>query len=291
MTTMTMFNRAPNKNDSDRPRRTIQSLGGRTYAIPEAAKSERTLATRMIPYMGLVFFPISISLLVLYTGFMIFSPTSWRHAMLSRLIPSQMKAIQRMTSNQRKLLLQHVSGRVLDVGSGGGPYLSLLRGKATHVVALEPVRTMHPLIRKEAEKAEFKDYQITISDLTIENYAAANPNSLGSFDWVILGNVLCEVNNQESTLNAIHSLLKHGGHVYFSEHVGSPAKTFDRKIQQIINPWWRRVSGGCNCNRDSLHAVEGMADWDVISWEMKNIVLPFGGSFVMGLARKEAVTV
>ncbi|KAI2513269.1 methyltransferase domain-containing protein [Fragilaria crotonensis] len=283
-----MFNRAPNKNNNVRPRRTVQSLGGHTYAIPEAAGEERTLTMRMIPYMGLVFFPLSISFLVLFTGFMIFSPISWRHSLLTCLIPSQMKVVQRMTTNQRKLLLQHVSGRVLDVGSGSGPYMSLLSGKATHVVALEPVRTMHPFIRKEAEKAGFKDYKITISDLTIENYAAANPTSLASFDWIILGNVLCEVKDQESTLNTVHKLLKHGGHVYFSEHVASPAKTFERRMQQFINPWWRRVSGGCNRDRDSLHAIEGMADWDVISWEMKNITLPFGGPFVMGLARKEA---
>ena len=278
------------KNTGIRRRRTVQSLGGYSYAIPEAAGLEKTLLRRMIPLLALVLFPISIAFILLFTLFMIFGPKRWRHAVLAHFIPSHMKRVQQLTNNQRKLLLQHVSGRVLDVGSGGGPYLSLLRGKATHVVALEPVRAMHPLIRKEAHKAGFKDYQITISEDTVEKYAAANPACLASFDWVILGNVLCEVEDQQSTLDCIHGLLKHGGHVYFSEHVGAPIHTWDRKIQEIINPWWRRVSGGCNCNRSSLHSIEGMEDWDVISWEMNNITLPFGGSFVMGLARKAATS-
>jgi hypothetical protein len=48
------------------------------------------------------------------------------------------------------------------------------------------------------------------------------------------------------------------------------------------------VSGVCNCNRDSLDALEGMAEWDVISWQMNNLTA-FTVPIVMGLVRKATV--
>jgi SAM-dependent methyltransferase len=143
---------------------------------------------------------------------------------------------------------------------------------------------MHPLIRKQGQEAGFEEYQLTIVTATVEEYAIANPTA-PLFDWVIFGNVLCEVDSQQSTLIHIHKLLKPGGHVYFSEHVAAPRDTRARQIQDCCNPLWSRISGGCNCNRDSLHALEGMAEWEVVSWEMSHIKVMFG-PFVMGLAQK-----
>ena len=266
-----------------RPRQTVQTLGEHSYAIPEVAARESTLAGKLVPIVALLFFPVTLLATLLFSGIMFFGPTSWRHAIVSRVIPTSMKTLAKRTENQRKLLLQHVSGRVLDVGCGGGGYMSLLKGKATHIVALEPVTEMHHIIRQQAKEAGFDDYQITILKESVEEYAASNPPA--SFDWVILGNVMCEVDNQESTLRHIHKLLKNGGCVYFCEHLGAPTGSFARSFQNMVNPWWRTVSGGCNCNRDSLHAIEGMADWDVVSWQMNKLKV-FMVPMVMGLAQK-----
>jgi SAM-dependent methyltransferase len=275
--------RAWSQKGGSRPRLTVQSLGEFTYAIPEVARESTSLLTRCIQFAMVLFFPISFSLFTVFTGIMTAGPKSWRMAIISRMIPMMMKRMKSKTLNQRKLLLQHLKGRVLDVGSGGGAYFSLFKDKASHVVALEPVSKMHDTIRYEAQKACFHDFQITISTQTVEEYASSHPTE--KFDWVILGNVLCEVENQKSTLEAISRLLLEGGHVYFSEHLAAHPSTFTRNFQNFINPWWRRVSGGCNCNRDSLHALEEMADWDVISWQMNNLKV-FSVPIVMGLARK-----
>jgi 2-polyprenyl-3-methyl-5-hydroxy-6-metoxy-1,4-benzoquinol methylase len=191
-------------------------------------------------------------------------------------------ALANRTEYQRKLLLQHVSGRVLDVGSGSGEYLAHLSRKASHVVCLEPLARLHPALRQKAAEFGFADYQITILSETIEEYTASNPGS--SFDWVLLGNVLCHVEDVSCTLRQVDMLLRPGGHVYFSEHLGS--KTIcTRRFQNLLNPWWRRISGGCNCNRDSLDMIERMESWDVASWQMENLKVGMG-PFVMGLARK-----
>lgn len=266
-----------------RPRATVQTLGGHTYAIPEGIPSKSPTAAKLVPLVALLLFPITIPAALLFTGVMILGPKSIKHTILSRLIPSTMKTVQKWTVNQRKLLLQHVTGRVLDVGCGGGAYLSLLKNKVSHVVALEPIRELHTVIQQEAKEAGFEDYQITVLTNTVEEYAANNPNA-PLFDWVILGNVLCEVDDVPSTLSSVHKLLKPAGHVYFSEHVAAPHDTGARRMQECYNPLWSRISG-CNCNRESLHALEGMAEWNVVSWEMSHIKV-FFGPFVMGLAQK-----
>jgi SAM-dependent methyltransferase len=273
-----------NRARSSRQRLTVQSLGQYSYAIPEVAPERTGLLKRLI--LGSFFPPSPYCCSLIFTAIMTVGPKSWRMAIISQMIPKVMKSMKNRTLNQRKLLLQHLSGRVLDVGSGGGAYFSLFKDKASHVVALEPVSKMHNIIRHEAQKAGFHDFQITISAQTVEEYASFHPTE--KFDWVILGNVLCEVENQQSTLESINRLLTEGGHVYFSEHLAAHPSTFVRKLQDFINPWWRRVSGGCNCNRDSLDALEGMAEWDVISWQMNNLTA-FTVPIVMGLARKATV--
>ena len=154
-------------------------------------------------------------------------------------------------------------------------------------MALEPVQKLHEQIRQSASEAGLAPYQVTIAAETLEDYYARTADK-ATFDWIILGNVLCEVADPLQTLQHIHELLKPGGHVYFCEHQGCAVGTRARKIQDFMNPWWKTVSGGCNCNRHTLHAIEGMADWEVVSWEFENVQVLFG-PMVMGLARKVEV--
>ena len=274
------------------PRQTVQSLGGRTYALPDVTVA-RSSGSRTSPSSSTsVFFLPQLQKTLkrvgviigmpFYTATMLIAPQKIRSKILGWFIPKVMAGLADITHNQRKLLLQHVSGRVLDVGSGGGAYLRHLKG-ASHVVCIEPIRECHPKIRTSAVEAGFQEYQVTIVGDTLEAYVQNNPYD--KFDWVILGNVMCEVPDQRSTINCITSVLKPGGHVYFCEHIASPRGMSMRRIQDIINPFWNRVSGGCNCNRDTLHALEGVHDWDIISWDLS---LSVGGNrMVMGLAQKD----
>jgi SAM-dependent methyltransferase len=223
---------------------------------------------------------------------MLLGPRFIKNKILSAIIPRIMRMMQRKTWNQRKLLLQHVKGRVLDVGSGGGAYFAhFLPLKVSHVVALEPVQGCHDSVRQEAERVGLASYQVTIRSETLEEYChyVKDHGSSEQFDWIILGNVLCEVQNVNHALEYVDQLLKPGGHVYFLEHLGCEAGSMKRKVQNFVNPWWKRISGGCNCNRDSLFAIEGMAQWDVISWNCDNITGPIMGPIVMGLAQKAIV--
>jgi SAM-dependent methyltransferase len=266
------------KSQRSRQRHTVQTLGDHSYALPDVTSSRASLVPL---WKRLLLGPVMALGMPVYTITMLLSPQMIKNKILSIVLPRIMATVAKITRNQRKLLLQHVSGRVLDVGSGGGAYLPFLSGKASHVVCLEPMKECHSKIRASAAQAGFQDYQVTIVPDDIDEYAS---KAAGQFDWVILGNVLCEVNDLESALASVHQLLKPGGHVYFSEHIASPSGTILRRFQNMYNPLWKQISGGCNCNRDTLHALEGMPNWDVVSWELSLKVV--SNRMVMGLARK-----
>jgi 2-polyprenyl-3-methyl-5-hydroxy-6-metoxy-1,4-benzoquinol methylase len=81
------------------------------------------------------------------------------------------------------------------------------------------------------------------------------------FDFVILGNVLCEVPDVEATLFHVNRLLKRGGKVYFSEHVSSDSGTLLRYLQYVMSPMWCNLTDGCNINRDTLNSLENVKNW------------------------------
>jgi hypothetical protein len=60
-------------------------------------------------------------------------------------------------------------------------------------------------------------------------------------------------------------------------------------MQRLVNPWWVLISGGCNCNRDTLTVIKtACPDWTVhhhtfwLPTPMWNI-----SRFEMGIAVKQ----
>ena len=157
---------------------------------------------------------------------------------------------------------------------------------ATHVVALEPMSELHAVIREEAEQWLPQHTTMDVVSLHLDEYLNQYPDQVGTFDWVILGNVLCEVPCVETTLRSVNQILKDEGQVYFSEHIGCKCSSWQRRLQNMLNPWWKTVSGGCNINRDSLDLIQAIPDWEVISWNFHTLRVGLG-PFVLGLAQKK----
>ena len=209
------------------------------------------------------------------------------------MIPRIMKRQAERFQPERDTLLAGIQEHhsVLDIGCGGGAYLRHYT-KASKIVALEPVCEMHKKIQAVAEQVGIDKEQLTILSCTFEEYVQLQqhePNSLVQFDWIICGNVLCEVHHQRSTLESIQLLCKSGGHVYFSEHEAAPSGTWTRRMENWINPWWVTISGGCNCNRDTLQTIRSVlnpTDWELAVWEYPHLTVALGPSF-LALARKK----
>ena len=125
-------------------------------------------------------------------------------------------------------------GRVLDFGSGSGEYLKYAYDSGcstpvTELVALEPNLNLHAGLTKRiavleqeqqarcaagADKAVLRTAIKTCFAEQLEDEVGA-----GYYDWIILGNVFCEVPEPAPVLQALDRLLKPGGMVFFSEHV------------------------------------------------------------------------
>ena len=280
---------------SDTDRSVTRYLGNKEYTLDpyrlDKSNEPWTLGSlALAPVKAVSMIVASPFMAVFGTSFfalMAIAPDFLRGKILSIMIPKIMGKVAKQFHDERVVLLSGVgeSHRVLDVGAGGGAYLKHCT-KAKEIVALEPCAEMHDKIRHSAKEADIDESKLTICADHIEEYFRRNPQEVGSFDWVILGNVLCEVDCQMSTLHAVRDALKVGGRVYFSEHLGEKRGTLTRTFQDTINPMWKVVSGGCNCNRDTLEAICSIDGLDVISWQYEGVKVCMG-PFVVGLAQKK----
>lgn len=146
---------------------------------------------------------------------------------------------------------------------------------------------LHPLIQTCATNAGLESFQITIVEETIERYAE---NQRGSFDWILVDHGLGQTPDVTGCLQAVNHLLKPGGYVYFAEHIAIPKGTWMRRVQDFLNPCFRAVTRGCNINRDLLIAIEGVAEWEVVSWKFEHLTIALA-PLVMVLGRKIDVDV
>mmetsp|Transcript_4172 Transcript_4172/g.7478 ORF Transcript_4172/g.7478 Transcript_4172/m.7478 type:complete len:306 (-) Transcript_4172:165-1082(-) len=275
-------------NSSSTSNRMPQILDGKTFCLdPTRMKVQQpNIAIRAAKVVAaVVLSPLILVGSSIYVAIMLTGPKSFQDKLMSMIIPRVMARVAEDLKPERNELLGdtiEAGDTVLDVGSGGGGYMPYLK-RVSKVVALEPVEMMHPVIRESAKKAGVANLELY--PFEIEDYMQKRPKG-ELFDCILLGNVLCEVKCLESTLETVDRLLKPGGYIYFSEHVGQPRGTFVRQFQDFVNPFWRAIFGGCNCNRDSLSHIEDMKGWDSISWTLESYMKVMG-PFIMGLAKKK----
>ncbi len=142
-------------------------------------------------------------------------------------------------SRWRRWLTGGAQGLTLEVGSGTGRNLPLYPVE-TQVVAVEPsLDTLRrsrsrtgarvALVRASAEDLPFRD---------------------GTFETVVSGLVFCSVPDPLRGLAEVRRVLKDEGQLRMLEHVRSTSR-IGAGYQDLIQPTWTRVAGGCHPNRDT----------------------------------------
>jgi ubiquinone/menaquinone biosynthesis C-methylase UbiE len=148
----------------------------------------------------------------------------------------------------RRQVVGQASGRVLEIGAGTGLNLALYADDV-ELVLTEPEAPMAARLRRrlaaEGRRAE-----------VVEAPGERLPFADGSFDTVVVTLVLCTVPDVAATLAEARRVLRPGGSLLFLEHVRSEDPAVAR-WQDRIHPLWLRFGHGCNCNRDTLSALQG----------------------------------
>lgn len=139
----------------------------------------------------------------------------------------------------RERTIARAEGRVLEIGVGSGPNLPLYTARATEVLGLDP----HP---KLLEMAAGRASSIPIRIL--RGSAEAIPLDAASIDTVVTTWSLCSIPDAAVALREMRRVLKPGGKLVFIEH-GRSSDMDVRRWQDRLNPFWRRIAGGCNLNR------------------------------------------
>ena len=144
---------------------------------------------------------------------------------------------------QRMKVIPRAQGRVLEVGLGTGLNMPFYdRARVHTVVGVEPSLRMHRLALKRIERAGIEVELVGLS-------AEALPLADASFDTVVSTYTLCTIPDPVAALREMRRVLVPGGKLLFSEHGRAPDAGVQR-WQTRLQPYWRKVSGGCMLDRD-----------------------------------------
>lgn len=146
-------------------------------------------------------------------------------------------------SRQRGLVVPQAEGDVLEVGMGSGlnlPFYDPTRVR--RVWGLDPAPEMVPWAQEAARGAPFPVELIRARGEEI-------PLVSRSADTVVLTYTLCTIADPLPSLREMARVLKPGGRLLFCEHGAAPDEGV-RRWQRLLNPAWRRLSGGCHLDRD-----------------------------------------
>jgi ubiquinone/menaquinone biosynthesis C-methylase UbiE len=150
--------------------------------------------------------------------------------------------------DKRRALLSEAHGRVLEIGAGTGANIRHYPETVEELVLLEPSK---PFARRIRMKLNEGGREATV----VPGKAEALPFDDASFDTVVLTFVLCTVDDQSRALAEVRRVLKPNGTLLFAEHVRADDPRLAR-WQDRLNGVWGHVADGCNCNRETVAALE-----------------------------------
>ena len=146
-------------------------------------------------------------------------------------------------SRWRAWLVGGARGRTLEVGCGTGRNLPRYAADVP-LVALEPDADALKVAKQRAPNA-----------LLVRASAEALPFREGAFDTVVSSLVFCSVPKPEVGLREIGRVLKPDGQLRMLEHVRHRSSVIGW-LQDLIQPAWTFVAGGCHPNRRTEATVE-----------------------------------
>lgn len=146
-------------------------------------------------------------------------------------------------TRQRQRLLPLAGGTVVELGPGTGLNLDFYQAeKIEKLIGIDPG---YGLLRKAHPKTLGRTFATELYCESAEDMPL--PDNIA--DAVVSTYTFCSIPDIEAAINEVIRILKPGGKLYFSEHgLSNNART--ARLQNRLNPYWNKIAGGCNLNRD-----------------------------------------
>ena len=150
---------------------------------------------------------------------------------------------------QRQKVVPQAEGNVLEVGIGSGLNLPFYdKSKVKKIWGLDPSEELNRMASKVATE-ENLEVDFIISGA--ENIPLPDDH----VDTVLITYTMCTIPEVEQANQEMKRVLKPGGKMIFCEHGKAPDPNI-HKWQNRVNPFWKKIAGGCNLNRDIPDLIE-----------------------------------
>jgi len=146
--------------------------------------------------------------------------------------------------------IEFVEGEVLEVGFGTGCNLCYYGPGVKSVTGVDPFP--YEGLKKVDERIAAASFPVERCLLPTDGEL---PFDAARFDNIVTTWTLCSIPDAKRALSEMRRVLKPGGHYVFVEH-GLAESPEVARWQNRLNPYWVRLTGGCNMNRPIDRIVE-----------------------------------
>jgi SAM-dependent methyltransferase len=141
-----------------------------------------------------------------------------------------------------------LSGRVLELGFGGGLNLVHLPPEVDSIGAVEPSDIGWQLSEKRRARSA-----VPVERVGLDGQSVAEEDA--SYDAALCTFTLCTIPDALTALAEVRRLVRPGGTFHFLEH-GLSADPRVARWQRRLDPWQQRLAGGCHLTRDPGTLIE-----------------------------------
>lgn len=164
----------------------------------------------------------------------------WSEQVVPRVTDASLRG--RALGESRAQVCAGLTGRVLELGFGGGLNLVHLPAGVTAVGAVEPSDTGWRLSERRRARSG-----VPVERIGLDGQAVAADDA--SYDSALCTFTLCTIPDALRALSEVRRVVRPGGTLQFLEHGLSPDDRVAR-WQHRLDPWQQRFAGGCHLTRD-----------------------------------------
>lgn len=166
----------------------------------------------------------------------------------------------------RRAVVPQAEGVVVEIGIGSGLNLPhFTADKIDRLIGVDPDDAMWRRASKRRSDLTFDVERIGLSGEAI-------PLDDALADTVLVTFSLCSIPDAVGALHEMRRILKPGGRLLFAEHGEAPDENI-RRWQMRIDPFWKRIAGGCHPGRPILTLLQE-AGWKTEQVEQSYIKGP-----------------